>query len=754
MAIDHVLLRRITKALADFLERELPRLGTAGWWNSLVLPALTPMQRDMIARRRVTSLSGLDLSALLRALDRNWNGLSASLKWLPDVRNFIKETQSLRNRWAHTGSDAADAEDSYRDLDTLQRLIQAIGDVSLAAEIGQAKREVLAKSSHTPNSAATADKTVGLKVDEARSPTNGNEARVPRGDAEAKCDLVLIGCVKTKLLGRHKAKDLFISPLFVGRRRRAEALRQPWFILSARYGLLDPEAVVDSYDVSLNNAGFQERRRWSARVIAELQKRVGDLRGKAIELHAGAAYRNFGLTQGLLALGASVVVPLEHARQGEQLAWYSDYGAANDLASVERQATGGPTKPTHLPEQTEAGLIFRVEIFNAKGIGPFSYRWPTNREEFASGWEFDVRCGGGIHHRLRHGIGKRHCFGRERVHTVTWLDGHPMVEGAEAEDYANTRDIVSILKRAGSNHDARSPDEIDPAYSTFRVVFHRDAITATNARRGLAVRIREDDLDSWAKHALLRLRGRDGKPPEQARRTPPNKPPGGNTSAPSESSLRGDVVTAILAFGRQLSSSAKASFTPDPEADAFVRRDAFAFLVAVVCDEQIRFEAAWEAPLRLRNRLGHWDIQRIADEPTAVRAAFAESPALHRWVTVTPDRVVSAAARVIAEYSGDASQIWCDRPTARALRERLEGFEGIGQKKSAMAVELLSRELRVPLDDLAGSDVAVDVHVRRVFLRTGLADRDDVQHIVSAARAAHPTRPGELDNPAWEIGRQ
>lgn len=71
-----------------------------------------------------------------------------------------------------------------------------------------------------------------------------------------------------------------------------------------------------------------------------------------------------------------------------------------------------------------------------------------------------------------------------------------------------------------------------------------------------------------------------------------------------------------------------------------------------------------------------------------------------------------------------------------------------------MAVELLERYLQVPLDDLSGSDIAYDVHVRRIFLRTGLADRDDVAHMVGRARALHPERPGALDGPAWDIGRR
>jgi endonuclease III len=71
-----------------------------------------------------------------------------------------------------------------------------------------------------------------------------------------------------------------------------------------------------------------------------------------------------------------------------------------------------------------------------------------------------------------------------------------------------------------------------------------------------------------------------------------------------------------------------------------------------------------------------------------------------------------------------------------------------------MAVEILTRTLGVELKDLSGNDIAYDVHVRRVFLRTGLAERNDVNHMVVAARALHPERPGALDSPAWDIGRR
>ena len=686
-------LRELGRSLSEFLDRELPQIGATGWWERSVLPVLTPIQLENVKRRGITSVSGLDLAALLRVLDQNWYDISTAKNWPREVRNFIKETHSIRNRWAHAGSHSAPEEDTYRDLDTMHRLADALGDSALAERLGRAKRNLLqrVKSEENTNSRHSAKSENGKLRD---GPSDGVAARRPalkhgqnairtnKGLA-SRVDLALVGCVKTKLEGRHKAKDLFISPLFIGRRARAETLGAPWFVLSAKFGLLAPDREVDTYDVSLNSASSTERRQWSARVLGQLRESFGSVEGKTVEVHAGANYRNFGLVQGLRSQGARVIVPLEHARQGEQLAWYNDQArnARGDFPPSSHNVTPKAQLAPAPAGSQPSGCA--VELLSVKSLPQFSYRWPVNVEEFTSGWEMQVRHDGHIH-RLRLGIGHRQCFGRDRVHTVVWLDGHPMVEGAEAEDYPVTGDLVSVLKVFGGNRDAKSLDEVDPAYSSFRVERHCDAIEGRNARNGLAVRIGRDDFQSWAHHALLRA---------QAKGSVVSKSQVGPKLATVESASKVDagtrkrVAASLLEFGRSLATGQPSSFTPDSNADAFVRTDAFAFLVAVICDEQVRFEAAWEAPHKLKERLGHWDIRRIAGERDSVRTAFAASPALHRWVSVTANRVIAAAERVISRYRGDASLIWSDEPSAEELRERFELFEGIGQKKSAMAVE-------------------------------------------------------------------
>lgn len=125
----------------------------------------------------------------------------------------------------------------------------------------------------------------------------------------------------------------------------------------------------------------------------------------------------------------------------------------------------------------------------------------------------------------------------------------------------------------------------------------------------------------------------------------------------------------------------------------------------------------------------------------------------HRFPRVVAAWVLQAARVVVDRYRGDTAAIWSDSPTAIELRQRLEAFVGIGQKKAAMAVEILAAELGVAVAELSGSDVAYDIHVRRVFVRTGLAMTDSLNSVVAAARMLHPARPGALDVPAWTIGR-
>ena len=121
----NILLQKTTITLAAYLEKILPPLVN-NWWNEAVLNNLSFQQKRMVKERGLNSLTSLDLAALLRILDQNWYRISPKLNLTPESRHFVKEMQTIRNRWAHVGSEGFPVDDVYRDLDTLQRFAKVI----------------------------------------------------------------------------------------------------------------------------------------------------------------------------------------------------------------------------------------------------------------------------------------------------------------------------------------------------------------------------------------------------------------------------------------------------------------------------------------------------------------------------------------------------------------------------------------------------------------------------------------------------
>jgi uncharacterized HhH-GPD family protein len=217
------------------------------------------------------------------------------------------------------------------------------------------------------------------------------------------------------------------------------------------------------------------------------------------------------------------------------------------------------------------------------------------------------------------------------------------------------------------------------------------------------------------------------------------------------------MIPAILQFGEVLAARdpnrSNPVFTDNDAANQFLISDDWALLAGVIGDYQMPAERAWAVPYHLSQRLGGWGVELVAEAPDSVLEAFLGPPALHRFPTQSARWLVAGAQRVIDDYGAKVGAVWSDQPTARELQARLHEFVGVSQKKAAMAVEILSGQFGVDIRELSGSDIAYDVHVRRVMLRTGLAERDEVNHMVGAARLANPERPGALDLPMWEIGK-
>lgn len=130
--------------------------------------------------------------------------------------------------------------------------------------------------------------------------------------------LYLVSCVKTKGLSAAPAKELYTSDWFRKARAYVERTGQPWFILSAKYGLLHPEEVIEPYELTLNSMPVVAQRVWAEEVFAALEPHL--VADPSVVFLAGRCYREF-LERRLHAQGIDVAVPMAGMRQGVQLSW-------------------------------------------------------------------------------------------------------------------------------------------------------------------------------------------------------------------------------------------------------------------------------------------------------------------------------------------------------------------------------------------------------------------------------------------------
>ena len=126
----------------------------------------------------------------------------------------------------------------------------------------------------------------------------------------------LVSCVAKKQTGTVAAKDLYISPWFRLARRYVERSGGPWFILSAKYELLEPDRPIPPYDETLIKAA--DRRAWAQRVKSQMDSRLPE--ANEVEILAGVRYRQY-LEAYLSNRFPSVRVPMRGLRIGEQLSW-------------------------------------------------------------------------------------------------------------------------------------------------------------------------------------------------------------------------------------------------------------------------------------------------------------------------------------------------------------------------------------------------------------------------------------------------
>lgn len=143
-----------------------------------------------------------------------------------------------------------------------------------------------------------------------------------------RADIVLVGCVKTKLVHGARARDLYASDYFLKMRQYAEASGLPWFILSAEHGLVAPEDWLEPYERYLPETSREYRHDWGERVALQLEEATGQLTGVVVDVHAGAAYVE-AVERAVAPRGAVVLDQLHGLPFGHRLSWYLQRASAS-----------------------------------------------------------------------------------------------------------------------------------------------------------------------------------------------------------------------------------------------------------------------------------------------------------------------------------------------------------------------------------------------------------------------------------------
>lgn len=135
--------------------------------------------------------------------------------------------------------------------------------------------------------------------------------------------IALVGCGKSKLDRAAPARELYTGNLFAAARAWAETFADRWFVLSAKYGLVDPDTVIEPYDLKLSSLSREERERWAEWTSAQVREIApdDDTYSLVIGLAGGDyldALQNYG--NGLWRW--RMKEPLERKEIGERLAWF------------------------------------------------------------------------------------------------------------------------------------------------------------------------------------------------------------------------------------------------------------------------------------------------------------------------------------------------------------------------------------------------------------------------------------------------
>lgn len=180
--------------------------------------------------------------------------------------------------------------------------------------------------------------------------------------------------------------------------------------------------------------------------------------------------------------------------------------------------------------------------------------------------------------------------------------------------------------------------------------------------------------------------------------------------------------------------------TSEDDANRLLDTDPFALLIGMTLDQQYPMEAAFAGPKKIADRMGGFDIGKIAAaDPAEFEDLCATPPAIHRYGRSMARRVQELAKTITAEYDADTAAIWTrDDPDGAEVFRRLKALPGWGDQKCKIFIALLAKQRGVqPAGwEKAAGHYAEDDARRSIADVTGPDSLQEVRAFKKAAKAA------------------
>ena len=191
----------------------------------------------------------------------------------------------------------------------------------------------------------------------------------------------------------------------------------------------------------------------------------------------------------------------------------------------------------------------------------------------------------------------------------------------------------------------------------------------------------------------------------------------------------------------------------DGETPTLIEGNPFAFLIAAALNRGMRAENAWRIPAEIKLK-GCLDPAQLASKGVPELIELLEDLAVRpRWIKRGAKTLSDAAKLVWERFGGDAGAIWRGA-SPDVVEKRLQEIHGIGRGIASMATRILRNDFGCFREQEEPKiDVKPDVHLVRVFWRLGITDDGSPNEAIRKAQCLNPEFPGQLDWPAWQIGK-